>query len=92
MVVSKIMLTFAPRLITTNNKVMKKVYYIIWNRLTAIFAVWALLLAWCAICSTNVYINGFVLYFGFMAVILACGYVMESKSQTKGEKWLLSIF
>lgn len=71
---------------------MKKLYYILWNRLTAIFAVWCLILSWCAFYSTNVYINAFVLYFGFMAVIFACGYVLESNSQTSGEKWMLNTF
>lgn len=63
-----------------------------WNRLTAIFVVWACLLAWCAFYSTNVYVNAFVLCFGFMAVILACGYVFESNTQTSGEKWMLNAF
>ena len=62
-----------------------------WNRLTAIFVVWACLLAWCAFYSTNVYVNAFVLYFGSMAAILACGYILESKKQTNGEKWLINL-
>ena len=61
------------------------------NRLTAIFVVWACLLAWCAFYSTNVYVNAFVLYFGSMAAILACGYILESKKQTNGEKWLINL-
>lgn len=62
------------------------------NRIAAIFVVWACLLAWCVFYSTNVYVNAFVLYFGFMAVILACGYVIESNSRAKGEKWMLNAF
>ena len=71
---------------------MKIVYNIMWNRLTAIFAVWCLILSWCAFYSTNVYVNAFVLCFGFMAVILACGYVFERNSRTKGEKWMFNAF
>lgn len=71
---------------------MKVLYKIMWNRLTAIFAVWCLILTWCAFYSTNVYINAFVLFFGFMAVILAFGYVLESDSQTSGEKWMINAF
>lgn len=71
---------------------MRKLYYIVWNRLTVIFTLWAVALVWCAFFSNNVYMNAIIIYFGFMAVILACGYVMESKSQTKGEKWLMNIF
>lgn len=70
---------------------MKVLYKIMWNRLTAIFVVWACLLAWCAFYSTNVYFNAFVLYFGSMAAILACGYILESKKQTNGEKWLINL-
>lgn len=70
---------------------MKVIYKIMWNRLTAIFVVWTCLLAWCAFYSTNVYVNAFVLYFGSMAAILACGYILESKKQTNGEKWLINL-
>lgn len=70
---------------------MKVIYKIMWNRLTAIFVVWVCLLAWCAFYSTNVYVNAFVLYFGSMAAILACGYILESKKQTNGEKWLINL-
>ena len=71
---------------------MKVLYKIMWNRLTAIFAVWCLILTWCAFYSTNAYVNSFVLFFGFMAIILVFGYVLESNSQTSGEKWMLNAF
>jgi len=70
---------------------MKVIYKIMWNRLTAIFAIYAFVLTWLVVYSTNVYFNAFVLYFGSMAAILACGYILESKKQTNGEKWLINL-
>lgn len=67
-------------------------YKIMWNRLTAIMVMYAFVLAWVVIYGTNVYLNAFVLYFGSMAAILACSYVLGSKKKTFGEKWLIGLF
>lgn len=63
-----------------------------WNRLTTIFAVYAITLACLVFNSVNPYLSGMVIYCGFMAAILSCGYVLESEKQTTGEKWLINLF
>lgn len=67
-------------------------YNIMWNRLTTIFAVYAITLACLVFNSVNPYLSGMIIYCGSIVAILSCGYVLESKKQTLGEKWLINLF
>ena len=71
---------------------MKKIVYILWNRITIIFGAWCALLIWCAFFSNNAYINAFALYLGLMLAVLGFAYIDESKKQTNGEKWMFNKF
>lgn len=53
------------------------------NRFYILFALWALLLGWC-VTNKNVYVNAFVLFFGFLFTLYGLAYVDENKSE--GEK------
>ena len=48
------------------------------NRFIVLFAVWALLLAYCAFVSTNVYFNVCAVFGGFCALILGFAYVLDN--------------
>ena len=63
------------------------------NRFYIVFALWATLLGWC-VTNENVYVNGFVLFFGFLSLVCALAYVIENKNE-KEEKFtekLVNIF
>lgn len=55
------------------------------NRFYIVFALWAILLGWCVI-NENVYVNGFVLFFGFLFLVCGLAYVIENKNE-KEEKF-----
>lgn len=72
---------------------MKKVIYnIVWNRFSAIFLAWFLVLGWVFCFSTNKYANVILITFGLIAVVLACAVVIESEKHTEGEKVFLNKF
>ena len=56
------------------------------NRFYIVFALWAILLGWCVI-NENVYVNGFVLLFGFLFLVCGLAYVIENKNE-KEEKFM----
>lgn len=49
------------------------------NRFYILFALWALLLGWC-VTNENVYVNAFVLFFGFLFTLYALAYIDENKN------------
>lgn len=51
------------------------------NRFKVLIALWAILLGYCALISTNVYFNAFALFFGFCALILGFSYVEEHMTE-----------
>lgn len=52
------------------------------NRFYILFALWALLLGWC-VTNENVYVNAFVLFFGFLFTLYALAYIDENKSESE---------
>lgn len=64
------------------------------NRFKVLFVLWGVLLAWCVIVSTNVYLNMFLICVGFIAVICAGAYVAEhaNNKEQKYMKKLRTIF
>lgn len=50
------------------------------NRYYLVFGFWAAILFYAAFMSNNVYFNAFLLFFGFIGSILACGYIMENQN------------
>lgn len=60
------------------------------NRFKVLIALWAILLGYCALISTNVYFNGFVLFFGFCALCLGFAYV-EKHMTEKEERFFNNI-
>lgn len=57
------------------------------NRFNIIFALWTMILAYCAIVSVNPYLNGLIISFGFLFVIVGITYVDEHQNE-KEEKFL----
>lgn len=57
------------------------------NRFNIIFALWAIVLGWCAFFSTNVYVNAIVLFFAFLFMVCCMAYVDEHQNE-KEEKFL----
>jgi hypothetical protein len=53
------------------------------NRFIVLFAVWALLLAYCAFVSTNVYFNVCAVFGGFCALILGFAYVLDNMNESE---------
>jgi uncharacterized membrane protein HdeD (DUF308 family) len=51
------------------------------NRFKVLFAMWAVLLAYCALISTNVYFNAFALFFGLCALVLGFAHVGENMTE-----------
>ena len=51
------------------------------NRFKVLFALWAILLGYCAFISTNVYFNAFAIFFGFCALICGFAYVEENMNE-----------
>lgn len=56
------------------------------NRFKILFFLWGALLYYCAVISTNVYINAILLFFGFMLLLCGFAYVDENKNE-KEEKF-----
>ena len=52
------------------------------NRFYILFALWAILLGWC-ITNENVYVNAFVLFFGFLFLLCGFAYVDENKNENE---------
>ncbi len=50
------------------------------NRYYILLALWVTLLGWC-VTNENVYINAFVLFFGFLFVVCGFGYVEEHMNE-----------
>lgn len=55
------------------------------NRFYILFALWIMLLGWC-VTNENVYINAFVLFFGFLFLLCGFAYIDENKNE-KEEKY-----
>ena len=51
------------------------------NRFKVLIALWAILLGYCALISTNVYFNAIALFFGFCALICGFAYVEEHMTE-----------
>lgn len=51
------------------------------NRFKVIFALWVMLLGFCAFVSNNAYFNAFVIFFGFLFAILCAAYVLENMTE-----------
>lgn len=51
------------------------------NRFKVLIALWAILLGYCALISTNVYFNAIALFFGLCALILGFAYVEEHMTE-----------
>ena len=51
------------------------------NRFKVLIALWAILLGYCALISTNVYLNAIVLFFGFCAALVGFAYVEEHMTE-----------
>lgn len=65
--------------------------------LQVVFAVWTILLVSVAIFGNNPYVNGIILFFGFIGVITALAFVCEAiekdeKASAKMEKLASKIF
>ena len=54
------------------------------NRFKVLFALWAILLGYCAFFSTNVYFNVCAIFVGFHALI--CGFCFVEKNMNKKEE------
>lgn len=52
------------------------------NRFYILFALWALLLGWC-VTNENVYVNAFVLFFGFLFTLYGLAYIDENKNESE---------
>ena len=50
------------------------------NRFYILFALWIMLLGWC-VTNENVYINAFVLFFGFLFLLCGFAYIVENKNE-----------
>ena len=50
------------------------------NRFYILFALWIMLLGWC-VTNENVYINAFVLFFGFLFLLCGFAYIDENKNE-----------
>lgn len=57
------------------------------NRFNIIFALWAIVLGWCAFVSVNPYLNEIVIFFAFLFVVCGIAYVDEHQNE-KEEKFL----
>ncbi len=64
------------------------------NRFKVIFALWVMLLGFCAFVSNNPYFNAFVLFFGFLFAILCAAYVLENMTEKESRFFnrLINIF
>lgn len=51
------------------------------NRFKVIFALWVMLLGFCAFVSNNQYFNAFVIFFGFLSAILCAAYVLDNMTE-----------
>lgn len=51
------------------------------NRFKVMFALWAMLLAYCTFISTNVYFNAVIIFVGAMLTILACAHICETMTE-----------
>ena len=51
------------------------------NRFKILFALWAILLGYCALISTNAYINVIMIVLGFCAFILGFAYIEEHMTE-----------
>jgi len=51
------------------------------NRFKVLFALWAILLGYCAFISTNVYFNACAIFVGFCALICGFCYVEEHMNE-----------
>jgi uncharacterized membrane protein HdeD (DUF308 family) len=51
------------------------------NRFKVLIALWAILLGYCALISTNVYFNAIALFIGLCALILGFAYVEEHMTE-----------
>lgn len=58
------------------------------NKIIVVLALWCVLLGYCAFVSTNVYLNAFLLFVGFISVVLAVAFVFDKGLNTKEEKFL----
>lgn len=56
------------------------------NRFYILFALLAILLGYCVFISTNVYVNAFLLFFGFLFLVCGFAYIDENKNE-KEEKF-----
>lgn len=56
------------------------------NRFYILFVLWIMLLGWC-VTNEKVYINAFVLFFGFLFLLYGLAYVDENKNE-KEEKFI----
>ena len=64
------------------------------NRFKVIFALWVMLLGFCAFVSNNPYFNAFVIFFGFLFAILCAAYVLENMTEKESRFFnrLINIF
>lgn len=64
------------------------------NRFKVIFALWVMLLGFCAFVSNNPYFNAFVLFFGFLFAILGFAYVLENMTERESRFFnrLINVF
>lgn len=51
------------------------------NRFYILFALWAILLGYCAFISTNVYFNAIAIFGGFCALVLGVAYVLDNMNE-----------
>lgn len=50
------------------------------NRIYIVLVIWASLLVYCMF-NNNVYVNGLILFFGFLFIVCALGYIMDNKNK-----------
>lgn len=53
------------------------------NRFKALLVLWAVVLVFCAFISTNVYLNGFIIFCGILAMALAFGRVEKDMNDAE---------